>query len=74
MAGRRRKPCEYCEEEHATEYKEHRNGYCLWVEYYPFNNYIAAIAQANDEDGGMIEDYIEIPMNFCPACGRKLID
>lgn len=33
---------------------------------------MSVIAQANDEDGFMIEDDIEIPMNYCPNCGRKL--
>ena len=28
--------------------------------------------QANDENGELIEDYIDIPMNFCPNCGRDL--
>ena len=70
--ARRRKPCEWCEENITTDYVTHRNGYCLWAEIYPFNNVITPIAQANDEDGEMIEDYIEIPMNFCPNCGRDL--
>ena len=70
--SRRKKPCEYCEDTWSTEYKDHRNGYCLWLEIYPYNNLIAAIAQANDEDGEMIEDAVEIPMHFCPNCGRDL--
>lgn len=75
MAGRRKTACEYCGDEmYATPYKTHRNGYCLWAEYYPFNNVISVFAQANDEDGEMIEDYVDIPMNYCPNCGRKLID
>lgn len=74
MAGRRIKPCEFCEDETASEYIEHRNGYCLWLEIYPFNGYISAICQANDEIGEMIEDSIEIPMNYCPKCGRKLME
>lgn len=72
MARRVKVPCEYCEETWGSDYKIHRNGYCLWVEFYPYNNIMAAIAQANDEDGEMIEDAINIPMNFCPNCGRDL--
>lgn len=73
--GRRRKPCEYCGEElYASPYRTGRNGFCLWVECYPFNNVIAVLAQANDEEGEMMEGSIEIPMNYCPNCGRKLID
>ena len=71
--ARKRTPCEYCGDElYASPYKTHRNGYCLWAEYHTFNNVILALAQANDEDGEMIEDCVEIPMNYCPNCGRKL--
>ena len=70
---RKTKPCGFCEEDHTTDYKEHRNGYCLWAEVYPLNNLISVIAQANDEEGEMIEDAIEIQMNYCPECGRKLV-
>ena len=70
--GRSRKGCEYCQDTWATDYNDHKNGYCLWVEFYPYNNLIAAIAQANDECGEMIEDSIEIPFNYCPNCGLKL--
>ena len=70
----RKKPCEFCEEEWASDYKDHRNGYCLYMEVYPFNNKIVVISQANDELGEMIEDCIDIQMNYCPVCGRKLID
>ena len=69
----KKKPCEYCADTWTTDYIEHRNGYCLWAEIYPYNNLIAVIAQANDENGEMIEDSISIQMNYCPVCGRKLI-
>lgn len=69
---RKVKPCEYCEEEWTSKYKEHRNGYCLWAEFYPFTQEIFVTCQANDEEGEMIEDAIRIPMNYCPNCGRKL--
>lgn len=72
MAGRRIRPCEFCEDETASEYIEHRNGYCLWLEVYPFNNFMSVICQANDEVGELIEDHIDIEMNYCPRCGRKL--
>lgn len=70
--GRKRTPCDFCEDDWATDYKDHRNGYCLWAEIYPFNNLISVIAQANDEEGELIEDYISIDMNYCPVCGRRL--
>ena len=73
MAGRKIKPCDFCSGEYETEYKEHRNGYCIWLEVYPENNLIAFMAQSNDDIGEMMEDYIEVQMNFCPVCGRRLI-
>lgn len=70
--NRPKKACEFCSGEYELPTRDHRNGYCLWIEVYPFNGHMAAIAQANDECGDLMEDYIEIPMNFCPNCGRKL--
>lgn len=72
--ARRKKSCEFCEDQTSSNYVEHRNGYCIWYEFYPFNNLLAFIAQANDEGGEMIEDAIELEINYCPICGRKLTD
>lgn len=72
--GRARKPCEWCEDDNYSEYVTDRNGFCLWAELYPFNNVIEVIAQANDENGYMIERRVDIPMNYCPNCGRKLVE
>lgn len=74
MAGRKKIPCEWCEDDSTTAYIEDRNGFCLWAEIYPFENVISCIAQANDENGEMIERYLALPMNYCPYCGRKLTD
>lgn len=74
MSGRKRKPCEFCDGEYEGETRENRNGYYIWLEVYPFNNIMAFMAQANDENGELIEDYIQVQMNYCPICGRKLID
>ena len=68
-----KRPCEFCNGEYESEYKDRGNGYCIWLEVYPENNVMAFMAQANDEMGEMIEDYIEVQMNYCPNCGRKLI-
>lgn len=72
--ARKIKRCEFCEDEWTSDYQEHRNGYCLWAEIYPFSQEIFITCQANDEDGEMIEDRIRIPMNYCPNCGRKLTE
>ena len=72
--ARRRKPCEFCDGESInSNYIEHRNGYCLWYEFYPFNNGLfSVIAQANDEEGELIEDAVDLNFAYCPMCGRKL--
>lgn len=70
--SRKIKPCGFCEEDTASDYVEGRNGFCIWYEVYPFNNVIAFMAQANTEDGFMMENSIDIQMNFCPVCGRRL--
>lgn len=70
--GRKRTPCDFCSGEYWPDGIDRRNGFYLWMEVYPFNNLIAVIAQANDENGEMIEEAIQIPMNFCPNCGRDL--
>lgn len=74
--SRRTKPCDFCEDNVFSEdYKDHQNGYCLWFEWYPFNNgLLSVIAQANDENGEMIEDSVDFNFNYCPMCGRKLTD
>lgn len=70
--ARRKKPCEFCEDNVYSDYTEHRNGYCLWYEFYPFNGLLAVIAQANDEEGELIEDAINFNVNYCTVCGRDL--
>lgn len=72
--ARRIKPCDFCGEETASNYKEGPNGYCIWYEVYPFNNLIAFIAQANTEEGDLIEESLDIEMNYCPVCGRRLVN
>lgn len=70
--ARRKNPCEFCEDTWFSDPIEWRNGFSLWYEVYPYNNHISVIAQANDEEGELIEDYVQIEMNFCPVCGRRL--
>jgi hypothetical protein len=71
MAGRRRKPCEFCGDDWFQQ-EDGKNRMLLSVEVYPFNNFIGITAQANDEIGELQEISMQIPMDYCPACGRKL--
>ena len=69
----RKKPCEFCEEDQFGDYIEHRNGYCLYYEWYPNNSgYLSVICQARDEEGEFIEDLVVFNFKYCPMCGRKL--
>ena len=70
--GRKIKPCEFCEDDIFSDYIEDRNGYCLWSEFYPFNNSLVVFCQANDENGELIEHSIDFEVNYCPVCGRDL--
>lgn len=70
----RKKPCDFCTDTITGDYIEHRNGYCLWYEWYPHNRLFAVISQANDEEGELIEDAVEMNFEYCPMCGRKLND
>ena len=72
MSGRKQKPCEFCEDEVFGDYQEHKNGFMMYYEWYPYNGLFSVIGYANDECGEMQEDVVEFKFNYCPICGRKL--
>ena len=72
MSGRKRTPCEWCEAEQFY-ISDEANGHQLNVEIYPENETIAVISFAHDEGGETTELGFDMPMNYCPVCGRKLI-
>lgn len=74
MAGRKIKPCDFCSGDYEQDYIMDRNGYCLWLDVNPFDNVMTVSAQANTEDGFMMEHSMDIQMNYCPMCGRKLTE
>lgn len=67
----RKKPCEFCEEEH-WNHEDGTNGHQLYIEIYPLNNLIGITSFARREDGEIEEMAAQIEMNYCPVCGRKL--
>ena len=71
MGRRRQKPCEYCDGEKFFQ-KDGSNGHALNVELYPENCLLAVVSFANGDTGEMIELKMDIPMYYCPCCGRKL--
>lgn len=71
MAGRRKEPCEFCEEQFWQD--DGRNGHALHIEIYPDNNVISITSFARDEMEEMEELSASIELNYCPKCGRKLM-
>lgn len=69
--ARKKKPCEFCEGDWDTNQDE-VNGHQLCVEVYPENNFIGITSFALDEVGDTTELTADIPLNYCPNCGRKL--
>ena len=61
--------------EHGTEKETNDNTRNVRadVEIYPDNGVIAFCVQGLSDDGELTaEESVDVPMNFCPACGRKL--
>lgn len=67
--GRKRTACEFCENEIIESQDDGRHQLCL--EMYPEINSISIYSFA-DNDGEYSELTFQIPMNFCPNCGRRL--
>ena len=67
----KKKPCEFCEAESFFE-ENGADGHNLLAEVYPDALHIAILSYAKNETGETGELTIEIPMNYCPNCGRKL--
>lgn len=73
MAGRKQKPCEWCEQEHFIQSEQDARNVSATLEIYPDNCTMAVIIQGISDDGGLThEESWDIPMNFCPNCGRRL--
>lgn len=71
MAGRKRKPCDFCEDEWFQS-EEGKDGHQCVVEIYPVNNFIGITSFAVADNGETDEIPFTLEMNYCPACGRKL--
>ena len=67
----KKKPCEWCEGEQWNVFSG-QNGHQLYVEIYPDSNYIGVTSFGADDSGESEELKADIPMNYCPNCGRKL--
>ena len=72
MAGRKRTPCDFCENEN-WDSEEGTGKHQLYYEIYPENNVMYFTSYAENQETGETEELgIEIPLNYCPVCGRKL--
>lgn len=68
----RRKPCEFCDDDHWWT-EEGADGHQICVEVYPYNNMIGITSFACRLNEETDEMHIELEMNYCPVCGRKLV-
>ena len=73
MAGRKRKPCEFCEQEQIIQTDYDARNVSAQVEIYPDNCLLAFVVQGKSDDGELThEQSFDIEMAFCPVCGRNL--
>lgn len=72
MATRRKKaPCEWCEGDFIRV--DRADGQLnVTVEIYPENELLSVYASCVDERGEFREAQADLPLEFCPVCGRKL--
>lgn len=69
----KKKPCEFCEQE-TVDTQEGSTGHQLTMEIYPENGFISVFSFADDGSGESNELHYDLPLNYCPNCGRKLVD
>ena len=70
--ARARKPCEFCEAESFNS-EDGSGKHQLYLEIYPENNFIGITSFATNENTEETEEIcMNIEMNYCPVCGRKL--
>lgn len=67
----KKKPCEFCEME-GNIAEDAVNNLQLTIESYPYNNFIGICLTGLDANEREVEINFEIPLNYCPNCGRKL--
>ena len=71
--ARKKKPCEWCESENFVHIAEGDKNVEAVIEIYPDQCFIGiSVVGINDEGETTSEKDVDIPMNFCPNCGRKL--
>ena len=71
--ARKRKPCEWCEQDQFISTDYDARNVSGQIEIYPDNGIISIIFQGMSDDGALThEESFDIPMDYCPACGRKL--
>lgn len=67
----RKKPCDLCCEEQF--YVENgSNRHALHVEIYPESGVLSVYSYAEDNAGETEELQFELPLQYCPSCGRKI--
>lgn len=69
--ARKRTPCEFCGDERWWS-SQGETQHELYIEAYPENNYIGVTSFGLGRSEEIEELREELPMNFCPNCGRDL--
>lgn len=73
MAGRKQKPCEWCDGELFLRTDEGAKNVQGHIEIYPDIGAISVYFFGISDDGETThEQSYHLPMNFCPNCGRRL--
>lgn len=69
--ARKTKPCEFCEFE-GNYIIENVDNLSLTVEVYPWEEFIGVSLVGVSRDEKEVELMYQLPMHYCPNCGRKL--
>ena len=71
--SRKKTPCEWCQGEQIIRLAEDVRNVQAGLEIYPNNGFMSFYVQGISDDRELTaEDSVDIPLYFCPACGRKL--
>lgn len=71
--ARKKKPCEWCESEQFFGTEDGAKNVSASLEVYPEEAFMGVIIQGLSDDGELThEERFDIPMHFCPNCGREL--
>lgn len=71
--SRKTKPCEYCEGDRVTLIEENIDNLSIGADAYPENAFLGFYIMGLSAEEKEVDLTFDIPMNFCPNCGRRLM-